>query len=249
MAAADLPFPLLTGLGHEQDSTLLDEIATRAFDTPSKLALHVEKTIINNAKQAIENMRFIRESIKQKIQQSQLRIQAEQQAIQLLSQQALAWQLNRVKNLAQQLERAAYTQIVQTSRAINDALHTVQQHSRMLLLENHAQLNTQFDYIKQQAGFQLKTQRLSLKHTYQPIAQSAQKTLELKRHALKQFILQVMGRDPTRILHQGYSLARTQQGKVIHTKAQALAAQSFDLMLPDKQTLSVKAQADTPNSP
>ena len=36
--ACKIPIPLLTGIGHEQDSTILDEIAHRPFDTPSKVA-------------------------------------------------------------------------------------------------------------------------------------------------------------------------------------------------------------------
>ena len=31
-----LPIPVLTGIGHERDSTILDDVAHRRFDTPSK---------------------------------------------------------------------------------------------------------------------------------------------------------------------------------------------------------------------
>ena len=35
------PVPVFTGIGHERDNTILDEIAHTRFDTPSKVALHI----------------------------------------------------------------------------------------------------------------------------------------------------------------------------------------------------------------
>ena len=48
------PVPIFTGIGHERDSTILDEIAHVRFDTPSKVALHISTTIKDNAFVAIE---------------------------------------------------------------------------------------------------------------------------------------------------------------------------------------------------
>ena len=46
------PFPVLTGIGHERDHGLLDDVACRKFDTPSKVALHVEQAIRDSARTA-----------------------------------------------------------------------------------------------------------------------------------------------------------------------------------------------------
>jgi exodeoxyribonuclease VII large subunit len=48
------PVPIFTGIGHERDNTILDEIAHTRFDTPSKVALHISTTIKDNAFAAIE---------------------------------------------------------------------------------------------------------------------------------------------------------------------------------------------------
>ena len=58
-ALARLPFPVAVGIGHERDSTLLDEIASKRFDTPSKVIAHIESTVVNNAIKAsreVQNM-------------------------------------------------------------------------------------------------------------------------------------------------------------------------------------------------
>ena len=41
----DLPVPVLSGIGHERDSTVLDEVANCKFDTPSKVIAGIEQTI------------------------------------------------------------------------------------------------------------------------------------------------------------------------------------------------------------
>ena len=48
------PVPIFTGIGHERDNTILDEIAHTRFDTPSKISLHISTTIKDNAFAAIE---------------------------------------------------------------------------------------------------------------------------------------------------------------------------------------------------
>jgi len=48
------PVPILTGIGHERDNTIIDEIPHTRFDTPSKVALHISTTIKDNALAAIQ---------------------------------------------------------------------------------------------------------------------------------------------------------------------------------------------------
>lgn len=44
-AVCELPVPVFTGIGHERDTTVLDEVAHTSFDTPSKLILGIEAVI------------------------------------------------------------------------------------------------------------------------------------------------------------------------------------------------------------
>ena len=51
--------PIMVGIGHERDSTVLDEICTKKFDTPSKVINFIMNTIINNATNANHNYQAI----------------------------------------------------------------------------------------------------------------------------------------------------------------------------------------------
>lgn len=48
----DLSIPVLTGIGHERDNTVLDEVANIRFDTPSKVILGIEQVVVKRAAQA-----------------------------------------------------------------------------------------------------------------------------------------------------------------------------------------------------
>src|SRR3954467_5056413 len=54
-----VPIPVFTGIGHERDSTILDEVAHRRFDTPSKVALHIAHAIRDNAREALASLERI----------------------------------------------------------------------------------------------------------------------------------------------------------------------------------------------
>lgn len=48
----DCAVPVLTGIGHERDSTMLDEVAHQKFDTPSKVIAGIEQHLCSRARAA-----------------------------------------------------------------------------------------------------------------------------------------------------------------------------------------------------
>ncbi|MRD49691.1 exodeoxyribonuclease VII large subunit [Caenimonas koreensis DSM 17982] len=48
----EAPAPVFTGIGHQRDSTLVDEVAHTAFDTPSKVIVGIEAGIATRARDA-----------------------------------------------------------------------------------------------------------------------------------------------------------------------------------------------------
>lgn len=60
-AVAHFPAPVLTGIGHARDETLLDEVAALKLDTPSKLAAFMQAQIVRGASQAEFHYAQVRE--------------------------------------------------------------------------------------------------------------------------------------------------------------------------------------------
>lgn len=55
----DLSIPVLTGIGHERDSTVLDEVAHTKFDTPSKAIAGIEQVIVKRVGEVKTNLEQI----------------------------------------------------------------------------------------------------------------------------------------------------------------------------------------------
>lgn len=51
-AVCHMPMPVMTGIGHERDKNLLDEVACIPLDTPSKVAEHIKATVVGAAQAA-----------------------------------------------------------------------------------------------------------------------------------------------------------------------------------------------------
>jgi exodeoxyribonuclease VII large subunit len=54
-----LPIPVLTGIGHERDTTVLDEVANIKFDTPSKVIAGIEQTIVKRVTEVKANFEHL----------------------------------------------------------------------------------------------------------------------------------------------------------------------------------------------
>ena len=76
-----LPIPVLTGIGHERDSTILDEVAHRRFDTPSKVAHHITQTILDTARDALADLERIEHQVQRIVAKHADRLAAEKQRI------------------------------------------------------------------------------------------------------------------------------------------------------------------------
>lgn len=55
-----IPIPVFTGIGHEKDSTVLDECAHRSFGTPSKVFGHIRELIFTRAIRALDDWNDVR---------------------------------------------------------------------------------------------------------------------------------------------------------------------------------------------
>jgi exodeoxyribonuclease VII large subunit len=75
------PVPVITGLGHATDRTLLDEVAWKATDTPSKAIRLVQDLIRDRAEQVMIDYRTIRKAVNSSIEQQAQLLQVRRERI------------------------------------------------------------------------------------------------------------------------------------------------------------------------
>ena len=52
--------PIWVGIGHEKDKTILDEVANRSFDTPSKVIAGIRNLIVERTQEVLESLQTIK---------------------------------------------------------------------------------------------------------------------------------------------------------------------------------------------
>ena len=57
---ATFPLPVITGIGHARDDTILDELANVRTDTPSKAAAYIVGSILERVQEALGHYAAVR---------------------------------------------------------------------------------------------------------------------------------------------------------------------------------------------
>jgi len=218
---AQAPLPVFTGIGHERDNTILDEVANRRFDTPSKVIAAICQQLVQSAKQANQAWQQIQQTSLMQLQQAKSHLnQLKQQVSFQQSRQISHWQ----QQLAPLYQQIHYTSL----RQINVA---------------RIQLDNQMTQIRQQAWRPIQPLKIQLATLYQQVNTQAIQQVSHQRQACQQWIGFILSAGPQTQLKRGFALAKTANGQPILTAKAAQQAQQFELEFADG-SVSVKVQTN-----
>lgn len=203
-AIAMAPIPVLTGIGHERDNTLLDEVAAVRFDTPSKVIAGVRQAIFEGAQKAQRHWLTIEQS-------SQLYVQKQKQILADMEKTVQRQSLNITERLKRLLTPLHY-QIQRQSLGLSQA----QKHTLL-------QLNQE---LKHQVSSQLKLQKHQLAQYQTTVASAPFQHLEKARVRNKQWIRFVLSSGPKTQLNRGFAIVKDKKGGTPIKSAEVAKRQS-----------------------
>lgn len=93
------PLPVIIGIGHEKDATLLDEVAHTVLGTPSKAVGFLVNKIVSNARAAWQDWAEIHEGIQRRLKEAQQQLNLFVKDITLSQEQLLKQAKNDVERL------------------------------------------------------------------------------------------------------------------------------------------------------
>ncbi|SIN68264.1 Exodeoxyribonuclease VII large subunit [Singulisphaera sp. GP187] len=161
------PIPVLTGIGHERDSTILDEVAHRRFDTPSKVALFLTTTIRDNALAAINALAQVKLQVARILtrERTALATQADrlEAGVRSMTQQAEDDQRKflavvrtathfQLREASQSLEAGLIRLVDQAEQTVSEAEFTLKQSMESVAHRSQLQLGTQTATIEKVAS-------------------------------------------------------------------------------------------------
>lgn len=218
---AQAPIPVWTGIGHERDLTLLDEVAHRHFDTPSKVVADIRQRIIQPALQAKRDWLHIQQASKLVISHARTNLMQLQQRIQLGQQQR-----------------------------VQQAKSTLQQHFQHLLVgakQQQAQHKQALALLQQvwptAVSTKLQLQRQELAHWQTQIIEQSQRHCRTSQQRLEQLHQQILSVHPQRWLSSGYALVTDKtSGELLHSITQLHLGQELRLRLHDGEITVIVQQ-------
>ncbi|BBP45960.1 hypothetical protein THMIRHAS_13330 [Thiosulfatimonas sediminis] len=219
---ATLSLPVLTGIGHERDNTILDEVAHSRFDTPSKVIHFIWQQILTQASTAQQNWQNIRQT----------------------SESILYGHEKQIENLWRSVEQSSQRQIHHWRQATVLPYQQLQQQA-MHRLEQDKQMLT---WLQQQI-MQLSTQRLSevkqdLIVLDKQITQHSLASLRMQQQQIKDWMALILNAGPNVQIARGFAVVANQKGATVTSKAQAVCENSLTLTFKDGSLLVHVATTD-----
>lgn len=221
----ELELPLLTGIGHERDNTLLDEVAQQRFDTPSKVIAGIEQLIVRRAAEARAHFESIARLGQRCIAQARSDARQTEEQVRLLAQR--------------QLEAARYR--------VPAAWSEVQTQARLALRQAREQSRQRLQQLGERAT--ALTQRASdfSAHALQEVHSGSRQALRQASESSRALMREVAGQGPDKTLARGFAIVRDAgSGQVLQRAAELKAGQALQIQFHDGQRL---AQAAGPADP
>lgn len=126
---ANFPIPIITGIGHDRDQTVLDHVAHTSVKTPTAAAALLIDTLAEQLQKIIDLQEEIKDSITQRMNDERQRLQRFGNAVRN-THVTLTQQINHLDLLSQKIQSYAQQRILQEKSGLNIISQTIQMHTK-----------------------------------------------------------------------------------------------------------------------
>jgi exodeoxyribonuclease VII large subunit len=229
----DLPIPVLTGIGHERDSTVLDEVANTKFDTPSKVVAGIEQTIVKRVTDVTANFQQVTTRASKVVQSfsaktGALDLAVRGDAIRHLAQgrQATAEIMSDVRVASMQSIRCASEQSLET-------LQIVKTEARTQLAEAKRDVPVFWSQVSLGTGHALRTASMESDAMISAVSSSTRLMVRDCAARAEALMREITGQGPEKTLSRGFAMVRGQGGKTITGVRQVVDGREIQIQFHD----------------
>ena len=224
-AICELDVPVLTGIGHERDSTVLDEVANQRFDTPSKVIAAIENIIGQRVRETREHFERIVHHATQQLQQARRALDQPLSQTRLAVQKQLAQSRQSCVHLHRDIGHLAKTQVALAKQETAAKMAHMRSEAQQGLRQSRVGVASAWDLVASLCAGEIKETRSQLEQYMQGVGRDAQQQLEQSRQASQSLVREITGQGPQRTLNRGFALVRDHQGRPV-TRAAMLEPQN-----------------------
>lgn len=219
-ALALFQIPVFSGIGHERDNTILDEVAHTRFDTPSKVVQGIGQIILQSGQKALSSWQLIEKNSKLTLVAMQSRIEQLNQQVAHQSKSVFSLWVGRIDPLKQGIEHYAKQLITQEKARVENNFSQISYRAQNLVNLHKQQLDNHLGFIQR----------------------TAPQVVLSKQERIKQLIGFILSSGPQTQLKRGFAVAKTSTGVPITSAQQAESLTEIDLSFHDGNLKVVPAK-------
>lgn len=251
----ECPAPVLTGIGHERDSTVLDEVAHMSFDTPSKVIAGIEQLVTRRAREAqtafegivnqgLRDTERMQASIERldrdiKVAASSTIADARAQCSQLMadlrldSVRVVHRAAGEVQELFGDVRAGAAAHLTQAKHSVPAALNAVKAEAFSVLRTAKVQLDATLPALLDRAGLDVRRSRVAADAEFGNVVDRSRQTIRDASAGAQALFREIAGQGPQKTLGRGFAIVRGADGKTLTSAVSAASAQSIEVAFKD----------------
>ncbi len=240
-AVCELEVPVLTGIGHERDNTVLDEVANIRFDTPSKVIAGIERVILQRTQEAkglyadvirdarramdtarrtvVQSFTAIESGARQELARSRTEASELLADVKLQAAQTIRIASESTERQMNDVRRLVADQVAQVKREVPARLAEIRADARQTLQTARADIEGERSFILDRAAADVRYMADAAARTFEDTTVLAQKTLADARTNTQALMREIAGQGPAKTLGRGFALVRDQDGHAVTSAA------------------------------
>jgi exodeoxyribonuclease VII large subunit len=247
--------PVLTGIGHERDSTVLDEVANIPFDTPSKVIAGIEQVIVRRALEARSNFEHIalltgRASQSARAAAAQLKAQLEASAqrqitlarersedamarLRVASLQAVRSASDSARDRFFDIRHLADEQVSAARQTVPALLAEVRFEARQGLRDAGLKAQVNFDAVVERAALACRHAGQGNERALTELGAAARAAVAAASAQVDATMREIAGQGPEKTLSRGFAIVRNADGATVTSAASVGAASKLEIQFHD----------------
>lgn len=227
------PVPVLTGIGHERDSTVLDEVAHQRFDTPSKVIAGVQAVIVRRSRESQAAFDEVAGLSARQLRLARDRIEELNSGIQRRALDSVTTARTEVEDRLGVIQRSARQTLHQADQRVLRALSDVRAGASGGLATAREKATSLMAEIQTSAVSGAHAQRRSTREFAAEVGRLARNTLRWGADAAEAAFREVVAQGPEKTLSRGFAVVQSGTGSIISSAAAAGEAKTLRLQFQD----------------
>lgn len=251
----ELDVPVLTGIGHEKDSTVLDEVANQRFDTPSKVIQGIEQQILRRTRQAASFFDVVVAAASKDAANVRTALEAADAAVKSGAQRQVAVAAQRVDAYVAEVRFGASRTVRSAFDLCRDAITDVTSFARSQLSEAKSTLPALIGEVRAEARAGIREARVGAEtsmlavverggrelnrvkedsvRTVRAVGEDAKRMLREASAGAEALIREIAGQGPEKTLGRGFAVVRDSQGQTVTTASQIIGERDIEIQFRD----------------